>query len=180
MKQKSATELAGELAALREFFAYNTFVRKKYVSLIAKLPRQTLTKDRGASYPSLLDIQTHILDVCKSWLHACETGEDLPSPKGLSVAELKKFGEEVNEYVDSFMKKLKPEDLNKSFQFHPGNGERVVTVNTREMLWHMVEEELQHRGELNALLWQDDIEPPVTDWFDWKKTLKTASEKRKQ
>jgi uncharacterized damage-inducible protein DinB len=175
MKQKTGAELAGELAALREFFAYNMFVRKKYVNLIAKLPKKTLTKDRGASYPSILDIQTHILDVCKSWLHACETGEDLPAPKGLSVAQVKKFGEEVNENIEIFMKKLKPEDLNKSFQFHPDNGKRLVTQNIRYMLWHMIEEELQHRGELNALLWQDDIEPPVTSWFKWKKALEKAT-----
>ena len=33
---------------------------------------------------------------------------------------------------------------------------------------------------MEALFWQDDIEPPVTDWFESKKALKTASEKRKQ
>ena len=36
------------------------------------------------------------------------------------------------------------------------------------MLWHLVEEELQHRGEVNALLWQINVDPPVTNWFDWK------------
>jgi len=39
------------------------------------------------------------------------------------------------------------------------------------MLWHMVEEELQHRGELNALLWQIDVDAPVFDWLDWKLEL---------
>jgi len=34
-------------------------------------------------------------------------------------------------------------------------------------LWHLVEEELQHRGELNALLWQIDVEAPVSSWIDW-------------
>ncbi len=24
-----------------------------------------------------------------------------------------------------------------------------------------------HRGELNALLWQIDIDPPITEWVDW-------------
>jgi uncharacterized damage-inducible protein DinB len=171
-QERTDAKLAGELAALREFFAYNTYVRKKYLSLITKLPKATLTKDRGASYPSILDIQTHILDVCRSWLHAYETGVDLPAPTGLSVAQLKKLGNEVNEYLESFMKNLKPKDLNKSAQYHPGNGKSVATINAREMLWHMIEEELQHRGELNALLWQDDIEPPITDWLDWKKALK--------
>jgi uncharacterized damage-inducible protein DinB len=38
----------------------------------------------------------------------------------------------------------------------------------KQMLWHLVEEELQHRGELNALFWQMNIDPPITDWIDWK------------
>jgi uncharacterized damage-inducible protein DinB len=35
------------------------------------------------------------------------------------------------------------------------------------MLWTLVGEELQHRGELNALLWQIDIDPPITEWVDF-------------
>ena len=175
MKQKTTNDLAGELDALQEFFAYNAFVRKKYLNLITNLPKKTLTKDRGASYPSILDIQTHILDVCKSWLHAYETGVDPPELKGLSIAQVKKVGKEVDDYVDSVIQKLRPEDLNRSFNFTPSNGKKVVRISVREMLWHMIEEELQHRGELNALLWQDDIEPPVTDWFDWKRVQGTST-----
>ncbi len=32
---------------------------------------------------------------------------------------------------------------------------------------HMVEEELQHRGEMNALLWQMNVDPPVSKYEDW-------------
>jgi hypothetical protein len=32
-------------------------------------------------------------------------------------------------------------------------------------MWHMLEEELQHRGEPNALFWQMDIGPPIDAWF---------------
>lgn len=37
-----------------------------------------------------------------------------------------------------------------------------------EVLWHMVEEELQHRGEIIALLWMEDIEPPWTSFMRWR------------
>jgi uncharacterized damage-inducible protein DinB len=36
----------------------------------------------------------------------------------------------------------------------------------RDLLRHMVEEELQHRGELNALFWQMDVRPPLSDAED--------------
>ena len=171
MSKRTIVAQRNELEALQDFFEYNTFVRKKYLGMISKLPRKTLTKDRGASFPSILDILTHVLDVYKSWFHVYETGEDLPELKGFSLDQVKKLEHEVDRYIGDFMKELKTQDLNKSFQYTIGAGKkkRVITRRLGNMLWHLVEEELQHRGELNALLWQDDIDPPVTDWFSWKK-----------
>jgi uncharacterized damage-inducible protein DinB len=172
VSKKTASEQSGELASLREFFAYNTFVRKKYLDMMVKLPKETLMKDRGASFPSILDIHTHVLDVYRSWLHVYETGEDYPELKGLSLSQVSKLESEVDDYVHDFLQRLGAEDLKRSFSYSVGKGKdkKVITRILRDMLWHLVEEELQHRGELNALLWQDDIEPPVTDWFDWKAT----------
>ena len=169
----SRGELAGELKALRDVFAYNTFVRKKYLSFIAKLPEKTLAKDRGASFPSILDIFTHILDDHKFWIYCYETGkQDLPEIKGLSLDEVKKFEEEVDDSIDRFMRKLNPSQLHKPFGFTVGHGKdkgKKTKWSLYGMLWHEVEEELQHRGEINALLWQDDIDPPVTSWYRWEK-----------
>jgi uncharacterized damage-inducible protein DinB len=47
----------------------------------------------------------------------------------------------------------------------------VITWSLKGMLWHLAEEELQHRGEANALLWQEDVKPPVTSWWWWANTL---------
>jgi uncharacterized damage-inducible protein DinB len=172
LREKNNTKLLGELEALQNCFAYNLFVRKKYLEFITKLPKKTLTKDRGASYPSILDIFTHVLDVYDSWLHLYEKGEDLPEIKGLSVNEVKKLELKVDRHIDNFMRKLRPDHLNTSFQIPTKDkNEKVRTWQLKGMLWHLVEEELQHRGEMNALLWQDDIDPPVTSWWRWEKAL---------
>ena len=173
MSKRTAEVQRNELESLQDFFEYNTYVRKKYLGLVSKLPEKTLTKDRGASFPSILDILTHVLDVYKSWFHVYETGEDLPDLKGFSLGQVKKLEHEVDKYIFDFMKKLKAQDLDKSFQYTRGTGKNmeVITRKLRDLLWHLVEEELQHRGELNALLWQDDIDPPVTSWFRWKRAI---------
>lgn len=182
MSKRAIAAERNELEALRDFFQYNTFVRKKYLGLISKLPEKTLTKDRGASFPSILDILTHVLDVYKSWFHVYETGEDLPELKGFSLDQVKKLEHEVDEYIFDFMKELKTQDLNKSFQYTRGTGKKkkVITRKLGDLLWHLVEEELQHRGELNALLWQDDIDPPVTSWFRWKKAIRKGNLAKKE
>jgi uncharacterized damage-inducible protein DinB len=43
------------------------------------------------------------------------------------------------------------------------------TTSIRSTLQHVIEHELQHRGELNAVLWQIDVEPPILDWDDFEK-----------
>jgi uncharacterized damage-inducible protein DinB len=159
-----------ELEALKDWFDYNAFVRKRYLEFIARLPENVITKDRGASFPSILDIFTHVLDVYKSWFHIYETGENLPDVEGLSLAQVKALEREIDSYVTNFMGKTTSKDLNNSFQFTVGKGKkkRLVKRKLVDMLWHLVEEELQHRGELNALLWQDEIDLPVTSWSKWK------------
>lgn len=179
MRRGSSRQLSGKLQALRDAFAYNTFVRKKYLSFISSLPKETITKDRGASYPSILDIFTHVLDDHKSWLYTYETGkQDLQEIKGLRLSQVKKLETEVDRDFDRFMRKLQPKQIDEPFEFTVGNGKdkgRKVEWNLYGLLWHLVEEELQHRGEINALLWQDDIDPPVTSWYRWRKAVERRS-----
>ena len=40
----------------------------------------------------------------------------------------------------------------------------TVEVTAEDILIHLFEEEVHHRGELFALLWQMDIEPPLMGW----------------
>jgi uncharacterized damage-inducible protein DinB len=168
-----------ELQAVKDWFAYNTFVRQQYLKLISGLPTVVITKDRGASFPSILDVFTHVLDVYKSWFIIYDVGKDLTKSapvwpeeiKGLSLAEVKNLEREVDSYISKFIRTLKNKDLNTRFQYSSGKG-KIVRRKLMDLLWHLVEEELQHRGEMNALLWQDDINPPITSWTKWKKMKK--------
>ena len=40
----------------------------------------------------------------------------------------------------------------------------TVEVTAEDILIHLFEEEIHHRGELIALLWQMNIEPPLMGW----------------
>jgi uncharacterized damage-inducible protein DinB len=42
--------------------------------------------------------------------------------------------------------------------------DETVEVTAEDILIHLFEEEVHHRGELFALLWQMDIEPPLMGW----------------
>jgi uncharacterized damage-inducible protein DinB len=60
------------------------------------------------------------------------------------------------------------EDLGHPFVVHgtSGNGKAyTMTTCPADIVWHVVEEQLQHFGELNALFWKLGIDPPVHAWF---------------
>lgn len=186
MKPRPNPRLSAELNDLRAFFAYNAFVRRKYMALISKLPKKVVSKDKGASFPSIIDIFVHVLDVyncwirayetgqaCERWQHRHETGKDYYQKLiGLSLREMKFMESDVDRQIETMMRKIKPLQLEESLQFTLGSGNKrqVIRRTLSDVLWHLIEEELQHRGELNALLWQENIEPPVTSWFSWKRS----------
>jgi uncharacterized damage-inducible protein DinB len=189
VKQKTdLQELAGELRALREAVAYNVFVRKRYLAFFGKLSKGILTKDRGASHPSILDIFVHVLNDYSSWFYTYRTGKQdggvVPElTKIRSLNDVRNLEAKVDRYTVNFMRKLEPEDVNKPFRFKVSSGPeegQLITWSLKGMLWHHVEEELQHRGEINALLWQEDIDPPVTSWWRWEQALQRISKRRRK
>ena len=175
-----------ELDSLKECYRYNSYVRKKYLQALEKLPKEELVRDRGASYPSILEIFIHVLGAYRYWLMIVypklskaeiERLEDESSSKypklfkeegrlKEALDEAKNLEKEVDAFVMNYVEGLDDEKLASSFETTMSGKKKRFTVS--QMLWHLVEEELQHRGELNALFWQMDIDPPHTDWLDWK------------
>ncbi len=175
-----------ELDSLKECYRYNSFVRKKYLQAIEKLSKEEMVRDRGASFPSILEIFIHVLGAYRYWLliqypHLSKEeierlGAESDSKYPLlfreegrlkdSLGEAKALEAEVDSIVMNFVEGLDDEKLESSFETTMSGKREKFTVS--QMLWHLIEEELQHRGELNALFWQIDIDPPVTDWLDWK------------
>jgi uncharacterized damage-inducible protein DinB len=162
-----------ELETIKEWHAYNASVRRRYLDSFAKLPKEELFRDRGASYPTILDIFEHVLGAYLHWIKGASAGNlTLPQvklpPEGdpsipTTLELVSQEEEEIQSLIKEFLDGLVEVDLDKTFLIHQHDHK----VSVRAMLWHLVEEELQHRGELNALLWQIDIDPPIFDWIDW-------------
>ncbi|HLY76977.1 MAG TPA: hypothetical protein VKT21_03755, partial [Thermoplasmata archaeon] len=62
-----------ELELLRAWFTYIADARRGYLETLAKLPPAELTRDRGASYPSLIDIFAHSQGALYFWMKDCAT-----------------------------------------------------------------------------------------------------------
>jgi uncharacterized damage-inducible protein DinB len=69
-----------------------------------------------------------------------------------------------------YLSSLKPNDLYKSVSRTNNDGIRRTT-KVKDVLIHVITEELHHRGEIIAILWQTNIQPPDMGWLSvMKKT----------
>jgi len=159
----------------REVFAYNWRVLRDFGDALAALPLDVVAKDRGATYGSMKNIFHHILSVHDGWLNV--TAQGASADPGMrekdfdevpSVAELRGYLEKIIAKERSFLAKLKETDLDRRIQ--PEWKERPHPL--RDALAQVTLEQAHHTGELIALLWQVDVEPPEMTWIDVRLLMK--------
>ena len=159
------------------FYRYNSDVREKYLGAIERLPWEEVVKERDASFSSIRDIFIHVLNAYRYWFQYGikdnlkeYSGADLGDFN--NVNDLRRYNLEVDSMVMSLVESLQEEDLSQVYSIEIKKGHLRTTME--ELLMHMIEEELQHRGEINCLFWQQNVDPPVTSYVDWLKEMKTC------
>lgn len=157
--------MRSEYDTIRDIYRYNSAVRKKYLRTIWKLSPRQRFKKRGASFPSLVDIYMHVLDAYRWWFISVygkgRTFEEYPLGQRYTKTEALRETSAVDHLVGKVLREVGPRGLTRILHWR---GRRPFRISVRTMLLHMLEEELQHRGEMNALLWQIDVDPPVTGY----------------
>lgn len=154
--------MTSELQLLQDLYRYHFRRLRAYCRTIWALPVKDRYQDRGSTFPSLVDIYLHILDDYRFWFIQAYTGEsfqEFPLGIRLSRAGAERATRDVERLVMNVVDGLRPKDLDRKFFIKVDR--RSTTI--RSMLLQMIEGDLQHKGELNALLWQMDVEPPRVD-----------------
>ena len=160
-----------EVELARAWINWLVDTRKGYLETLLALPEKERLRDRGASYPSLQDIFLHILDNSVWWFESVPTDRQQShrEVKGrMSAAEIRRQARRIARFSRRLAKSLTTARLGRSHvvRGETGDGKPYeMRVNLRTIIWHLVEEELQHRGEMNALLWQIDVDAPTRAWF---------------
>jgi len=164
--------MKSELESIQEWYEYNSFVRKKYQrAIFSEVPETERYKDRGASYPSIVDIFVHVLDGYRWWFlyvynDRTSDATTMSGRKKYSQLEVIEEEQKIDALVMGIVKAITPEGLDLVLTVHEAP-DQTWSIKLREILLHMIEEELQHRGEMNALLWQINVEPPITELQDY-------------
>lgn len=172
MASSSGHPTMSEVESIRAWFAYIERARQGYLEAFSKLPAVELSRDRGASYPTLLDIFGHTQGGFYFWMKDCAHFEFPPqepdSSTPPSLSDVRKDEKYIQAQIRRIMAELTEADLTRTIHREEGQGStHDCDIPIREVFSHLIEEELQHRGEINALLWQIGVEAPVFDWIDW-------------
>jgi uncharacterized damage-inducible protein DinB len=155
----------------RNLFEYSQALRNRYLEQIAKLPWEEVIKSRGASFDSLRNILLHTIDAedrlvnyviagrTKDWVS--QNPEDFRD-----IDSIRKRLKEVESKTKAYVTRIDSAELERKVEMsRPGTPSTLVRVE--DVLVHAALENIHHFGELIALLWQMDIEPPHMGWISY-------------
>ncbi len=155
-----------------ELVRYNDAVHTMYFEALSKLPWSEVVKFRGASFDSMRNVFLHLTLVEDRWINYILVGrfpkwKDPDFEAFQDVVALKAYMLQVHDNTEGFLQKLKTEDFQRKVTIPWGKTpDTEITFETA--LTHMVMEDMVHFGELSALMWQMDVEPPYLAYWRYK------------
>jgi uncharacterized damage-inducible protein DinB len=157
---------------IKDLFAYNWYSRRRLLKSMAEIPWETVTENVGASFDSVHDIFIHSLQAEHFWIRRL-SGKSTEGIYGSPFAEYKdvnsiqKYADKVEAETNEYLKKLTDEKLQSVFEYKGRDGTPYRSV-TEDILMHIVEEEIHHRGEILCIYWQHDLQPPYISYTMYK------------
>jgi uncharacterized damage-inducible protein DinB len=153
----------------RTLVEYSHALRNRYLEQLAILPWEDVVKSRGASFDSLRNVLLHTADNEDRMVYYVIPGRVKewvsPSPDGFQdLASVRKRVKEVESKTIVYVGKLTSAELERKVEIlRPGTP--PLSVRVEDALVHVVLENVHHFGEMIALLWQIDVEPPHLGWI---------------
>jgi uncharacterized damage-inducible protein DinB len=153
----------------KSLFGYSQELRGRYLEQLASLPWEEVVKNRGASFDSLRNILLHTIDAEDRLVNYVIPGrtEDWVSRDWddfRDMDSIRKLAREVESKARDYVAKLDSAELEKKVEM-PRKGMDSISVRAEDVIVHAALENIHHFGELIALLWQMDVNPPHMGWI---------------
>ena len=150
-------------------FDYCRLVRHSFFEVFSKLSWDEFSKNREASFYSLKNIFIHTLDVEDRLLHYIipRNPDDYSRTNFDDYHDMDSLKVKMNEIESKtikFFQQLTPDQMDNVVTF-PIKDSPDLEMKVKDVLMQALSEELQHRGEFLALLWQIGIDPPPMTWL---------------
>jgi uncharacterized damage-inducible protein DinB len=155
---------------VKELYQYSSTVRRKFLEKLESLPWESVTKNREASFYSMKNILIHMIDN-EDWIvnwviqnRATAYKRERRSEEYTSMQMVRDHLEEVERKTRAYLERADAKEMERRVNFTTSSG-NSFDLSVEESLFQSFTEQLYHMGELIALLWQEDIEPPRMQWF---------------
>jgi len=152
----------------RRILSYNRLVLHAFFNTLEMLPWEMVSRNLEASHNSMKDVFVHILTVYDGWLNHTRVGETAGVPESeldeshfQSMDDIKRYMVHVETGVDKLMEELNDALLSSPIKVDWWEKDHTLS----DALMQVTLEEAHHVGELIALLWRQDIEPPEMTWI---------------
>ena len=158
---------------IQDLVGYNWFSRREFLKSMADIPWATVIESQGASFDSIRNIFVHSLQAEQSWIRVLGGKSakgiwETPFTKFADLKAIRAYADEVEAETNQYLRTLSEERLDAVFDVTRRDG-TVEQHRVEDILFHVVEEEIHHRGELLCLYWQLDIRPPYTSYMAYKR-----------
>ncbi len=159
----------GTAKEFRRIYRYNRAVMDAYARKLERLPWAVVSKDRGATWHSMAGVFHHVVGVYDGWLCYVVQGKDVMEETAAkswdslaSMREVRAFHDAVWDQVDVLIRGLTDASLRRKVKapWQP----KACTLE--DALMQVTLETAHHLGEIIAMLWQEDIQPPAMTWLD--------------
>ncbi len=150
-------------AAIEELFAFTDYTWREHAEAVRPLGDATLLKAApGSGWPALRDAFVHINRAYVRWL-ADPAGTSAIEPEQInSWAELEDYRRRVRGRAREYLGSLSDSEL---------TSPREMNIDGQPMLYgaadifvHVLLHEREHHGDINTLLYQLGVEPPLAEY----------------
>jgi uncharacterized damage-inducible protein DinB len=150
---------------IRQLLEYNEKVRHRYFEALAKLPWEEFVKNREASFHSFRNIFVHALGAIDYWLDFLQNQKSPHKQfeEYQTFQDVRDRMEYIEKRTRDYLNSLPIGGLNRKYTV-TNDANETIEITAEDVLIHVFEEEVHHRGELIALFWQMGIEPPLMGW----------------
>jgi uncharacterized damage-inducible protein DinB len=154
---------------IHELHEYSDRVRTNFANKLTELPWSEVEKNREASFNSMKNILLHMIDN-EEWMVNWvirNKSKDYVRKKSEEYTSMKMILDHLEEVEDrsrQYFAKLDDGELSRGVKLTTSAGQ-TFDLSVEECLFQSFTEQMYHLGELIALLWQDNVEPPKMQWF---------------
>ncbi|MHB8566519.1 MAG: DinB family protein [Nitrososphaerales archaeon] len=157
------------MLSIQELYQYSSRVRRRFANKLFELPWEEVNKNREASFYSMKNILIHMIDN-EDWIvnwviH--NKSQEYKRVKAEEYTDMKLVMlhlDEVEGRTREYLARADDQELKRRVNFVLSSG-KAFDLSVEESLFQSFTEQIYHTGELIALLWQDNLEPPQMQWF---------------